>query len=78
MKALLFKCFPDRPHINLHSTLRNHPSGDCTPSEADIRITRRIAEAARLLQIYFLDHVIVGHPMVDRQAYFRFKEAGLL
>jgi DNA repair protein RadC len=58
--------------------VHNHPSGDCTPSDADIRLTRRIAEAARLLQINFLDHVIVGQPMIDRQGYFSFKEVGLL
>jgi DNA repair protein RadC len=58
--------------------VHNHPSGDCTPSDADIRLTRRIDEAARLLQINFLDHVIVGQPFVDRQGYFSFKETGLL
>jgi hypothetical protein len=58
--------------------VHNHPSGDCTPSEADIRLTRRIAESARLLQINFLDHVIVDQPFVDRQGYFSFKETGLL
>jgi len=46
--------------------------------EADTRLTRRIAEAARILQINFLDHVIVGQPMGDRQGYFSFKEAGIL
>ena len=38
----------------------NHPSGDVTPSEEDLAITRRLKEAGRLLGIDLLDHVIVG------------------
>ncbi len=56
----------------------NHPSGDPTPSEADRRLTLRIAEAARLLQITFFDHIIVGAPSLDRPPYFSFREAGIL
>lgn len=56
----------------------NHPSGDPSPSEADRRFTRRVKEAAELLQIGFLDHVIIGAPRSQGIAYFSFKEAGLL
>jgi DNA repair protein RadC len=56
----------------------NHPSGDPTPSDSDLRLTRRIAECARLLQMQFLDHLIVGSPQGDRPGYFSFKEAGIL
>jgi DNA repair protein RadC len=56
----------------------NHPSGDPSPSEADLRLTRRLHEAARILQIQMLDHVIIGQPMNNRQAYFSFKEAGTI
>ena len=56
----------------------NHPSGDPSPSEADLRLTRRRNEAARILQIQILDHVIIGEPMNDRQGYFSFKEAGTI
>jgi len=38
----------------------NHPSGDPEPSQEDVAVTRRLAEAGRLLGIDFLDHVIVG------------------
>jgi DNA repair protein RadC len=38
----------------------NHPSGDTTPSEEDLAITRRLREAGRLLGIELVDHVIVG------------------
>ena len=37
----------------------NHPSGDPTPSEEDRRLTRRVEEAAELLGIKLLDHVVV-------------------
>lgn len=36
----------------------NHPSGDTTPSEADIRITREFIKAGQLLKIDLLDHVV--------------------
>jgi DNA repair protein RadC len=58
--------------------IHNHPSGDSTPSEADMRLTRRLSEGARILQINMLDHVIVGQPLGGRPGYFSFKEAGIL
>ncbi|MCI0539177.1 MAG: JAB domain-containing protein [Verrucomicrobiales bacterium] len=38
----------------------NHPSGDPTPSEADIRVTRDLIRAGQLLKIEVLDHVVIG------------------
>ena len=38
----------------------NHPSGDPTPSPADISVTRIIAESGKLLGIPLLDHIIIG------------------
>ena len=58
--------------------VHNHPSGDASPSQADLRLTRRIGEGARILQIQFLDHVIIGQPMNSRLGYFSFKEAGTI
>jgi len=40
--------------------VHNHPSGDPTPSEADIRATRDLIRAGQLLKIEVLDHVILG------------------
>jgi hypothetical protein len=40
----------------------NHPSGDPTPSDADIRITRDLVRAGRLLKIEILDHLVIGQP----------------
>ncbi len=56
----------------------NHPSGDPQPSEADRRLTRRLAEAGTLLQIPLVDHVIIGSQRGDSPAYFSFREAGLI
>jgi DNA repair protein RadC len=58
--------------------VHNHPSGDSNPSEADIRLTRRLGEGARILQINLLDHVIIGQPLDGRPGYFSFKEAGII
>lgn len=58
--------------------VHNHPSGDPTPSEADRRLTARLNEIARLMQIQMLDHVIIGSADNGRQPYFSFREAGLL
>lgn len=38
----------------------NHPSGDPTPSAADVTLTRRLSEAGDLLAIELLDHVVIG------------------
>jgi DNA repair protein RadC len=40
----------------------NHPSGDSTPSEADIKVTRDLIRAGQLLKIEVLDHVVIGRP----------------
>ncbi len=40
--------------------VHNHPSGDPSPSEEDIRITRQLVEAGRVVDIRVLDHVILG------------------
>jgi DNA repair protein RadC len=41
--------------------MHNHPSGEPQPSDADVKITRRLIEAADIIGIKVLDHVIVGH-----------------
>ena len=53
--------------------MHNHPSGDPSPSEADIRMTKRLAEAGRILGMEVLDHIIVGN---DRHSSLR--ETGVL
>ena len=47
----------------------NHPSGDITPSDEDIKITSRLHEAGKIMGIEFLDHLIV-----TKNSYYSFKE----
>lgn len=49
--------------------LHNHPSGDPEPSRADLDVTRKIARAAEVFQIDFLDHIIV-----TAQKYYSFAD----
>jgi DNA repair protein RadC len=58
--------------------IHNHPSGDPSPSRADEMVTRRLVEAAKLMQVHFLDHVIIGKPSPGRTPYYSFREAGLV
>jgi len=53
--------------------VHNHPSGDPTPSQEDMEITRRLKEVGEVMGIRVLDHVVIGH---DR--YFSFSERGIL
>jgi DNA repair protein RadC len=46
--------------------VHNHPSGDPTPSEADIKVTRDLIRAGQLLKIEVLDHVIIGRATRER------------
>ena len=55
----------------------NHPSGDPTPSEADIKVTRDLIRAGQLLKIEVLDHVILGQKTNERQKdYASLRELG--
>jgi DNA repair protein RadC len=51
----------------------NHPSGDPTPSKPDIAMTKKLKQAANLLQIEFIDHLIL-----TPYSYVSFKELGLM
>ena len=51
----------------------NHPSGSLKPSEQDIRLTKRIKEAAGLLDIVLLDHLILS-----KEGYYSFADEGLV
>jgi DNA repair protein RadC len=57
--------------------VHNHPSGDPTPSEADIKITRDLIRAGQLLKIEVLDHVIMGRATSERKKdYASLRELG--
>jgi len=51
----------------------NHPAGVLKPSEEDIKITRSLVDASKILGITLLDHIIL-----TRNGYFSFKEEGLI
>ena len=51
----------------------NHPSGDPRPSSDDLKVTRRLIEAGKILGIEILDHVIISE-----ESFFSFREQGLL
>ena len=57
--------------------VHNHPSGDPTPSEADIKVTRDLIRAGQLLKIEVLDHVIIGRATSERpKDYVSLRELG--
>ncbi len=53
--------------------LHNHPTGDPTPSKADVGVTRRIIESGNMLDIHLRDHIIIGD-----KSYCSLMEKGLL
>lgn len=57
----------------------NHPSGDLTPSQSDKSLTRKVHEAAKLLDTQLIDHIIVGiNGETKRENYFSFADNDLL
>lgn len=84
----------DRSHVHAREVFRgairescarillvhNHPSGDPTPSEEDVRATKKLAEAGKIVGIDILDHVVIGaaeHASPGRE-FASFRERGLL
>lgn len=55
--------------------VHNHPSGDCSPSEADIRNSRELVKASKCMRLNFLDHVIIG---AGDESYSSLRERGYL
>ena len=53
----------------------NHPSGDPAPSAEDIKITRQLVEAGKILDIPVLDHVVIGR---GERPFMSLREAGLV
>ena len=60
--------------------VHNHPSGDPSPSSADLQVTRRLREASSAVDVELLDHVILGRPESDPagKGYYSFREAGIV
>jgi len=58
--------------------IHNHPSGDPTPSAEDIRITRQLVQAGKIVDIKVLDHVIIGRPNGISQNCLSMRELGII
>ncbi len=53
--------------------VHNHPADDAQPSELDIKLTRQLCDAAKLMGIQVIDHIIV-----TKHSYYSFQAEGLL
>lgn len=60
------------------AVVHNHPSGDPSPSRADFHFTKKLVEAAQLMDLQLNDHVIIGHPNTHADSYYSFAQQGLL
>jgi DNA repair protein RadC len=60
--------------------VHNHPSGDPSPSAADVQVTRQLREASKTLNIELVDHVIIGNKASDPAGlgFYSFRAAGLI
>ena len=58
----------------------NHPTGDPTPSHADLGVTQKMLEASKAVDIDMLDHVILGEPehCPNNLGYYSFSDSGLI
>lgn len=70
-----------KPAIVINSAaitlFHNHPSGDPSPSQADIKVTRELIQAGQILKIEVLDHIVLGTKSYERaKAYASLREMG--
>jgi DNA repair protein RadC len=72
----VFRCAIEDGASNI-ILVHNHPSGDPNPSSEDVRITKQLVEAGKLLGIPVLDHVIIGRPVLPMDpGYMSMRESG--
>jgi DNA repair protein RadC len=69
---MIFKAALDQKAISI-ILCHNHPSGNNQPSQADIQLTKNLAEAGKVLEISVLDHLIV-----TQNSFYSFADEGLL
>lgn len=58
--------------------VHNHPSGNPEPSPSDNQLTAKLKEAAELMEIKFLDHLIIGQNQNDKSNYYSYQNQGKL
>jgi len=66
-------------HASAIIVAHNHPSGDPSPSAADIRVTRTLRECGTFMSIQLIDHLVCGDPNSDPKGlgYYSFNDAGI-
>ena len=55
--------------------IHNHPSGNPSPSYADDSMTKNVIKAAEIMQIRFVDHIIIGQSIDGRDPYYSYRES---
>jgi DNA repair protein RadC len=60
-------------HAARIAVAHNHPSGDCTPSDEDHEVTKKLVEAGKIMGITLVDHVVVC-----KDRYYSFADEGLV
>jgi len=60
-------------NANAFILIHNHPSGDATPSQEDLEVTKNVANAADLMDIPLVDHVIIGN-----SSYYSMRDMGII
>lgn len=73
----LFKFAVEYSAVSI-AVAHNHPSGNLRPSIEDKKLTSRIVDAAKLLDIRVLDHLIVGIDTQTNEKYYSFRDNGLI
>jgi DNA repair protein RadC len=58
--------------------VHNHPTGETTPSVEDLRITRQMVDAGRIIGIRVMDHVIIGRSENDEKPFRSLRESGFV
>jgi len=58
--------------------VHNHPSGDPVPSAEDIRVTKQMVEAGKIVDIKVMDHVIIGAVRPGNPGFLSLRESGLV
>ncbi len=64
--------------------VHNHPSGDPAPSSEDLRVTRQLVEAGKIIDIKILDHIVIGRPVAPvgdqpgQPGFLSLRESGLV
>lgn len=74
---IIFRAALEHNAVSL-AVIHNHPSGRLQPSQPDKELTKRIADAGKILNIKLLDHLIVGVLPSGKPDYFSFSDNGLL